>query len=758
MKIKKIMALTLIIAIMISLLPTCVFAVDTTKLTISPNVIEAHPGDEITYTVKMGAIQNLAGMKFKLVIPDGLTFIEGKEVDGLQITLNAAKAEFTPATKVFVVGSSNYSSDSNTTLMTFKCSVNEGVVGDKEITFDIDEDDIFDTSANNNNIPVDYSNPGSKVTITPTPIPSTGISLNVDSISLEIGEEQTLVAVIEPEYSTDSVVWDSSDETKATIDQNGKVQAIAEGTTVISATTTSGQKASCNVTVTKPVCKHINKTTIQAKEPTCTVSGNNEYVKCNDCDKVFKTDGITETTIELETIAPLGHDFSLPRHDENQHWNECSRCGIADTKINHIGEGEYQNNNLVHWKTCGCGVKVDEEPHIAGTPVKENRHAATCAQNGSYDEVVYCSVCGYEMSRTPKIEEATGHVPGTPVIENVVPSTHLVKGTYDEVTYCSICGYEISREQKESDLVPHDGSDSDWYSDNTAHWKICGCGVKIDEESHIAGVAVKENRHAATCTQEGSYDEVIYCSVCGYEISRTQKIEEATGHVPGEHVIENEKAATCTEKGKYEEVVYCTMCNTELSRIEKEIDAKGHIEGEVVIENEKEATVDEEGSYDEVVYCTECNKELSRINKNTPKFVYEVLEGTASIYELNGQDTISIKINGKVDKFKEIKVDGNIVDKSNYLVKEGSTIITLKLEYLNTLTVGEHTITFVYDDGEVETFFKILNSSKNNNNQSNPKTGDASNIIVWIIGLAISGILFVVVTGCEKKGIRRSRQ
>ena len=59
------------------------------------------------------------------------------------------------------------------------CSV-FGEVGTKVISkknIDIDEDDIFDTSANNNNIPVDYSNPGSKVTITPTQIPSTGISL-----------------------------------------------------------------------------------------------------------------------------------------------------------------------------------------------------------------------------------------------------------------------------------------------------------------------------------------------------------------------------------------------------------------------------------------------------------------------------------------------------------------------------------------------------------------------------------------------------
>ena len=119
----RIIALLIVVAIMLSLLPTKTFAENNLNLTITPNVTEAHPGDEITYTVKMSAVQNLAGMKFKLVIPEGLTFVEGSAVDGLQATLNAAKAEFTTATKVFVVGSSNYSSDSDTTLMTFKCSV-----------------------------------------------------------------------------------------------------------------------------------------------------------------------------------------------------------------------------------------------------------------------------------------------------------------------------------------------------------------------------------------------------------------------------------------------------------------------------------------------------------------------------------------------------------------------------------------------------------------------------------------------------------
>ena len=850
MKVKKIVASLLIIAIMISLLPTYIFAANTVKFSITPSVTEAHPGDEITYTVKMSAVQNLAGMKFKLVIPEGLTFIEGKEVDGLQETMHAAKAEFTPATLVFVVGSSDYSSNEDTTLMTFKCSVDSGAIGEKEITFIIDNDDIFDTSEDMINIPVDYSNPGSKVEITPRPIPATGISLNETNITLEKGTNKTLVATLDPTDSTDEVTWKSSDETKVTVNENGKVTAVSEGTATITASTTSGKTATCEVTVIKPVCKHTNKTIVPAKQPTCTTTGNNEYKICDDCGMVFKVDGTTETTVEAETIEELGHDFSIPRYNETQHWYECSRCGTADTKINHAGEGEYQKDSINHWKICGCGTKVDVEAHTAGEPVRENEVSATCTKEGSYDEVIYCSVCNYEMSRTPKTEPAKGHtegepvkeniVPATctdegsydevvyclacgeelsrtpktepakghtagePVRENVVPATCTAKGSYDEVVYCLVCNAEISRTAKEIDMIPHDVSSADWSSDETNHWKECGCGTKIDIEAHIAGEAVKENIVPATCTKEGSHDEVIYCSVCNREMSRTSKTDEATGHTEGEPVKENivpatctkegsydevvycsvckeelsrtektipatghkeakpvrenEVLATCTEEGSYEEVVYCSVCKEELSRTEKTIPAKGHTEGPIVIENEIESTVDKEGSYEEVIYCTDCEKELSRTKKTTPKFVYEILEGANSSYQKEDEDGITIKTNGKFSKFEGIDVDGKTVNESNYIVKEGSTIVTLKTDYLNTLSIGEHKIKFLYDDGEVETTFKVTQNNAVENTEeelTTPKTDDVSNMTLWKIGMAVSGILFVVILGCKIKGTKR---
>ena len=63
---------------------------------------------------------------------------------------------------------------------------------------------------------------------------------------------------------------------------------------------------------------------------------------------------------------------------------------------------------------------------------------------------------------------------------------------------------------------------------------------------HTAGEAVEENRVEPTCTEDGSYDSVVYCTVCESEISRETVTIGAVGHTAGEAVA---KAPTCTEAG-----------------------------------------------------------------------------------------------------------------------------------------------------------------------------------------------------------------
>ena len=130
---------------------------------------------------------------------------------------------------------------------------------------------------------------------------------------------------------------------------------------------------------------------------------------------------------------------------------------------------------------------------------------SSCTVAGSYDEVVYCSVCKtHEISRETKTLSLADHTPDTAVEENRVESSCTVAGSYDEVIYCSVCKtHEISRESK-----------------------------TIEKTAHTPGAAVRENEVAATCYAEGSYDEVVYCSVaeCKHEISRESKTIEKLGH------------------------------------------------------------------------------------------------------------------------------------------------------------------------------------------------------------------------------------
>jgi len=139
--------------------------------------------------------------------------------------------------------------------------------------------------------------------------------------------------------------------------------------------------------------------------------------------------------------------------------------------------------------------------------------------------------------------------------------------------------------------------------------------VTVDKVAHTEAAAVEENRTESTCTVAGSYDSVVYCSVCNEELSRETKALELAAHTEGAVVAENEVAATCTAEGSYDNVVYCTVCNEELSRNTVTVEKIAHTPAEAVEENRKESTCTVAGSYESVVYCSACNTELSRETK-----------------------------------------------------------------------------------------------------------------------------------------------
>ncbi len=87
------------------------------------------------------------------------------------------------------------------------------------------------------------------------PVAVTGVSLNKTSTSLTVGATETLTATVAPANATNqAVTWSSNNTAVASVDQNGKVTAVAAGTATITVTTQDGNKtATCTVTVSAAV-------------------------------------------------------------------------------------------------------------------------------------------------------------------------------------------------------------------------------------------------------------------------------------------------------------------------------------------------------------------------------------------------------------------------------------------------------------------------------------------------------------------------
>lgn len=166
---------------------------------------------------------------------------------------------------------------------------------------------------------------------------------------------------------------------------------------------------------------------------------------------------------------------------------------------------------------------------------------------------------GYPVLVWQVSEACTDHTPGAAVRENEVPATCTKDGSHDEVVYCSVCQTEISRTTVTDKALGHD-----WDS-TTGKCKRCEtacdhkwtngkcdtCGYTCQ---HVGGDAVKEKEVPATCTKDGSHDEVVYCTICKSEVSRTNVVDKATGHKWDDGVVttqpttgkEGVKTFTCT--------------------------------------------------------------------------------------------------------------------------------------------------------------------------------------------------------------------
>lgn len=163
---------------------------------------------------------------------------------------------------------------------------------------------------------------------------------------------------------------------------------------------------------------------------------------------------------------------------------------------------------------------------------------------------------------------------------------------------------------------------------------------------------------------------------------------------------------------------------------------------------------------------------------------YNFIEGANQTYTIGKSESATFKIDGEFDKFLNVKIDGKEI--SDFTAKSGSTVITLSKSYLESLTVGEHTIIATFTDGRATTKFTIAkeeatnpgtdqtgstnpttppegsestppggsgtatpedtgstppeSSGENKDNSNNPKTGDNILLFVGILTISVIGI------------------
>lgn len=256
----------------------------------------------------------------------------------------------------------------------------------------------------------------------------------------------------------------------------------------------------------------------------------------------------------------------------------------------------------------------------------------------------------------------------------------------------------------------------------------------------------------------GSYEEDIVITGTNNGKSVSTKVN-VKFNVKHNAVKVERKDPTCTEKGNIE-YWYCEACRKyfqdealtkELKQEETILLATGHNLTKV---DEKKPTVDAAGNI-EYWYCEVCNKYFSdekaeheitlenTIIAKLPKFV----SGANQEWTKGSKEGLTFKIDTDIKEFKKVLVDGKELKDTDYDIKSGSTILTLKPSFLDTLSAGKHKIRFEFNTGSVEAYFTVKDKENSSQTES-ANTGVQNKYGLWIVlllvaagGLAGFGIL-----------------
>ena len=252
---------------------------------------------------------------------------------------------------------------------------------------------------------------------------------------------------------------------------------------------------------------------------------------------------------------------------------------------------------------------------------------------------------------------------------------------------------------------------SDWKYDSTNHWHECSrCHDKKYEAAHDYGsdnvcdtcgyyktvphthnltlVAAK----AATCTTAGN-SAYYTCDGCDKWFADATGSVEITDKTSVKIPAPGHTAGT---EWKSDDTNHWHECTVAGCGVIIESTKSAHTAGEWIVDTPATATT----AGTKHKECTVCHRVLETQPIPSTGTELKIIAGDNQIYNKASGSDVTITCNDDFAKFTGIKVDGSVVDSSNYTAVSGSTVLTLKASYLGTLTDGSHTITFVYTDGE----------------------------------------------------------
>lgn len=381
---KRFLGLVLACVMLLTMLPTMAFAA-TTTFKVTSDKTKVNPGDEVTFTVALSAVDKLSALSFKLDIPTGLAFVSAAVANNLQSKLGMNGMLWNVDNKSFNAygNMDGYTSSTDTTIMTFVCRVDNISNLPATLKVSLKETEMQDSD-------FDTTNPTASpatITVAAKTVAVTSVAVSPKTLNLEVGQTGTLTATVKPDNATNkTVTWTTSNDKVATV-ANGVVTAVGKGTATITAAA-DGKTATCTVTVKVPAHKH-TPVAVPAQESTCMEKGWEAYYKCSECGTVVDENGNAAQIKYLPLAAhKLTETKAVPAtctEDGTEAYWTCSVC----KKMFADKDGKKEIKAPVKVAALGhdIGEKTLETAGVAGS--KLALYSATCK---TCDKKVYTAM------------------------------------------------------------------------------------------------------------------------------------------------------------------------------------------------------------------------------------------------------------------------------------------------------------------------------------------------------------------------------